>query len=143
MTFAKQDALKHDDSAGPGNGLVDEFSPNGVRLQRFASRGKLDSPWAVTLAPSTFGAFGGDILVGNFGSGQINAYEATSGEFRGQVRNTNGDPLTIAGLWGLRFPTTSLNVTDPNALYFTAGINKEADGLFGTLKPNTQKDNDK
>lgn len=143
VTFAKQDAFKHDDSAGPGNGFVDEFSPNGVRLQRFASRGKLDSPWAVTLAPSTFGAFGGDILVGNFGSGQINAYAATSGEFRGQLRNTDGDPLTIAGLWGLRFPTTSLNVTDPNALYFTAGINKEADGLFGTLTPGPHKDTEK
>jgi hypothetical protein len=67
----------------------------------------------------------------------------TSGEFRGQVRNTDGDPLTIAGLWGLRFPTTSLNVTDPNALYFTAGIIKEADGLFGTLTPNPQKDTEK
>ena len=74
---------------------------------------------------------------------QINAYEATSGEFRGQVRNTDGDPLTIPGLWGLRFPTTSLNVTDPNALYFTAGINKEADGLFGTLTPSPQKDTEK
>jgi len=139
VTLAKQTADKHDDVAGAGNGFVDVFSPNGVRLQRFASRGKLDSPWAVTLAPSTFGAFGGDILVGNFGSGQITAYEATSGEFRGQLRNTDGDPITIAGLWGLRFPTTSLNVTNPNALYFTAGINKEADGLFGMLTPNTEK----
>ena len=59
----------------------------------------------------------------------------------GQLRNTDGDALTIAGLWGLRFPTTSPNVTDPNALYFTAGINKEADGLFGTLTPNHQKYN--
>src|SRR5216684_4024783 len=78
----------------------------------------------------------------NFGSGQINAYEATSGEFRGQLRNTDGDPLTIAGLWGLRFPTTSLNVTNPNALYFTAGLNHEADGLFGTLTPNPEKAKD-
>jgi uncharacterized protein (TIGR03118 family) len=143
VTFAKQDAFKHDDVAGAGNGFVDVFSPNGVRLQRFASHGKLDSPWAVTLAPSTFGAFGADILVGNFGSGHINAYDATSGGFRGQLRNTDGDPLTISGLWGLRFPTTSLNVTDPNALYFTAGLNHEADGLFGTLTPNPEKDKDK
>jgi uncharacterized protein (TIGR03118 family) len=142
VTFARQNADKHDDVAGAGNGFVDVFSPNGVRLQRFASRGKLDSPWAVTLAPPTFGALGGDILVGNFGSGQINAYEATSGEFRGQLRNTDGDPLTIAGLWGLRFPTGSLNVP-PNTLYFTAGINHEADGLFGTLTPNPQKDTEK
>ena len=143
VTFAKQDGFKHDDVAGEGNGFVDVFSPNGVRLQRFASHGKLDSPWAVTLAPSTFGAVGGDILVGNFGSGQINAYEATTGEFRGQLlQNTDGGPLTISGLWGLRFPTTSLTVTDPNALYFTAGVNHEADGLFGTLTPNPEKDKD-
>jgi len=142
VTFAKQNADKHDDVAGAGNGFVDEFSPNGVRLQRFASRGRLDSPWAVTLAPLTFGAFGGDILVGNFGSGQINAYEATSGESRGQLRNSDGDPITIAGLWGLRFPTGSLNVP-PNTLYFTAGINHEADGLFGTLVPGPDKPGDK
>jgi len=142
VTFAKQTADKHDDVAGPGNGFVDVFSPDGVRRQRFASHGKLDSPWAVTLAPATFGAFGGDILVGNFGSGQIGAYAATSGEFRGQLGNTHGGALTISGLWGLRFPTTSLNVTDPNALYFTAGINHEADGLFGTLTPETNKHGD-
>jgi len=115
VTFAKQDAFKHDDVAGEGNGFVHVFSPNGVRLQRFASRGKLDSPWAVTLAPSTFGGFGGDILVGNFGSGQINAYNATTGDFRGQLQNSQGEPLTIIGLWGLRFPAGSLSVT-PGAL---------------------------
>src|SRR6476661_3087502 len=83
VTFAKQDAQKHDDDARPGNGFVDVFSPNGNLLQRFVSRGKLDSPWAVTLAPSTFGAFGGDILVGNFGDGRINAFDPSSGEFDG------------------------------------------------------------
>src|SRR5580700_10081768 len=66
VTFAKQDAAKHDDDAGPGNGFVDVFAPNGILLQRLASRHRLNSPWAVTLAPATFGAFGGDILVGNF-----------------------------------------------------------------------------
>jgi uncharacterized protein (TIGR03118 family) len=133
VTFAKQDAAKHDDDAGPGNGFVDVFAPSGILLQRLASEGRLDSPWAVTLAPATFGAFGGDILVGNFGDGRINAFNPTTGQFLGQLR-THGGPITISGLWGLRFPVTSLNVT-PNALYFTAGINDEADGLFGDIVP--------
>jgi len=134
VTFAKQNAQKHDDVAGPGNGFVDRFSPNGVLLQRFVSNGRLNSPWAVTLAPSTFGAFGGDILVGNFGDGHINAFDHSSGHFEGQLRNAAGDPLTIPDLWGLRFPAGSLNAV-PGALYFTAGINDEQDGLFGDLVP--------
>ena len=133
VTFAKQDADKHDDDAGPGHGFVDVFAPNGDLLQRLASRGRLNSPWAVTLAPSTFGAFGGDILVGNFGDGRINAFTPTTGQYLGQLRSANG-PLTIPGLWGLRFPTGSLNIT-ANALYFTAGPNHEADGLLGDITP--------
>ena len=133
VTFAKQDAAKHDDDAGPGHGFVDVFAPNGDLLQRLASRGRLNSPWAVTLAPSTFGAFGGDILVGNFGDGRINAFDPATGQFLGQLRSQHG-PITIPGLWGLRFPTGSLNLT-PNALYFTAGPNHEADGLLGDITP--------
>jgi uncharacterized protein (TIGR03118 family) len=133
VTFAKQDAAKHDDDAGPGNGFVDVFAPNGNLLQRLASGDRLNSPWAVTLAPATFGAFGGDILVGNFGDGRINAFNPTTGQFLGQLRG-HGGPITISGLWGLRFPAGSLNVT-PNALYFTAGIDDEADGLFGDIVP--------
>jgi uncharacterized protein (TIGR03118 family) len=133
VTFAKQDAAKTDDDAGPGHGFVDVFAPNGDLLQRLASRGRLNSPWAVTLAPPAFGAFGGDILVGNFGDGRINAFDPTTGRFLGELRH-HGRPITIPGLWGLRFPVGSLNVT-PNALYFTAGINHEADGLLGDIVP--------
>jgi uncharacterized protein (TIGR03118 family) len=134
VTFAKQDTLKHDDVAGPGNGFVDVFNTNGDLLQRFASRGRLNSPWAVTLAPSTFGAAAGEILVGNFGSGRIDSYAPTSGEPDGQLRDASGHPITVPGLWGLRFPTGSLNAA-ANALYFTAGINHEADGLLGDIVP--------
>jgi uncharacterized protein (TIGR03118 family) len=134
VTFALQGADKMDDDARPGNGFVDVFAPTGVLLQRFASRGKLDSPWAVTLAPSTFGVFGGDILVGNFGDGRINAFDPNSHAFLGQLRDTGG-PLTIPGLWGLRFGTGAFGL-DTNALYFTAGINDEADGLLGDIVPN-------
>jgi len=134
ITFAKQKPDKHDDLAGPGNGFVDVFSPNGALLQRLVSEGQLNSPWAVTLAPATFGAFGGHILVGNFGDGHINDLDRSTGHFAGQLRNAAGDPLTIPDLWGLRFPAGSLNAV-PGALYFTAGINDEHDGLFGDLVP--------
>ena len=135
VTFAKQDAAKHDDDARPGNGFVDVFSPNGDLLQRLVSRGRLDSPWAVTLAPPTFGVFGGDILVGNFGDGRINVYDRSSGQFLGELRHPAGGPITISGLWGLRFAPGTPGA-GPNTLYFTAGINGEADGLFGDIIPN-------
>jgi len=134
VTFAKQNGEKHDDVAGPGNGFVDVFNPNGDLLQRFVSEGRLNSPWAVTLAPVTFGAFGGDILVGNFGDGHINAFDRSTGHVEGRLLNASGQPLTISGLWGLRFPAGSLNAV-AGALYFTAGINDEHDGLFGNLVP--------
>jgi uncharacterized protein (TIGR03118 family) len=135
VTFAKQGPGKEDDVAGPGNGFVDVFAPNGDLLQRLVSRGKLDSPWAVTLAPPSFGAFGGDILVGNFGNGRINAYDPTSGDFQGKVSRPAGGPIVIDGLWGLRFAPATPGA-GPNTLFFTAGLNHEADGLFGTIVPN-------
>jgi len=135
VTFAKQGPGKNDDDARPGNGFVDVFSPNGDLLQRLVSRGKLDSPWAVTLAPTTFGAFGGDILIGNFGNGRINAYDPTTGMFQGELSGPGGGPIAIDGLWGLRFAPATPGAT-PNTLFFTAGLNHEADGLFGTLLPN-------
>src|SRR5947207_12228202 len=135
VTFAKQGPGKDDDAARPGNGFVDVFAPNGDLLQRFVSGGKLDSPWAVTLAPAGFGAFGGDILVGNFGNGRINAYDPVSGEFQGTLSRPDGGPVAIDGLWGLRFAPATPGA-GANNLFFTAGLNHEADGLFGTLVPN-------
>jgi uncharacterized protein (TIGR03118 family) len=139
VTFAKQGPGKADDDARPGNGFVDVFAPNGDLLQRLVSRGRLDSPWAVTLAPSSFGAFGGDILVGNFGDGHIDAYDPMTGEFQGELGGPGGGPITIDGLWGLRFAPTTLNSPGPNTLFFTAGLNHEADGLFGTLTPSISR----
>jgi uncharacterized protein (TIGR03118 family) len=135
VTFAKQGPGKNDDDARPGNGFVDVFAPNGDLLQRLVSRGRLDSPWAVTLAPPTFGAFGGDILVGNFGNGHIDAYDPTSGELRGELSSAGSGPIAIDGLWGLRFAPATPGA-GPNTLFFTAGLNDEADGLFGTILPN-------
>ena len=136
VTFARQDAAKHDDVAGKGNGFVDEFSPGGTLIKRLVSRGALDSPWAVTLAPSTFGRFGGDILVGNFGNGRVNAYDPVTGHHLGSLRTAGGEQLVIPDLWGLRFPAGSMNVV-PGALYFAAGINNEKDGLFGDIVPSS------
>jgi uncharacterized protein (TIGR03118 family) len=134
VTFAKQGPGKADDDARPGNGFVDVFAPNGDLLQRLVSRGRLDSPWAVTLAPASFGVFGGDILVGNFGDGRINAYDPMSGEFQGELSRPGGGPIVIDGLWGLRFAPATPGA-GPNTLFFTAGLNDEADGLFGTIVP--------
>jgi uncharacterized protein (TIGR03118 family) len=135
VTFAKQGPGKADDDARPGNGFVDIFAPNGDLLQRLVSHGKLDSPWAVTLAPPSFGAFGGDILVGNFGNGRINAYDPTSGDFQGELSSPGAGPIAIDGLWGLRFAPATPGA-GPETLFFTAGLNHEADGLFGTILPN-------
>jgi uncharacterized protein (TIGR03118 family) len=134
VTFAKQGPGKDDDAARSGNGFVDVFAPNGDLLQRLVNGGKLDSPWAVTLAPPTFGAFGGDILVGNFGNGRIHAYDPTTGAFQGTLSRPDGGPVAIDGLWGLRFAPATPGA-GPNSLFFTAGLNHEADGLFGTLVP--------
>ena len=100
---------------------------------RIASAGPLDAPWGLAIAPTSFGALAGSLLVGNFGDGRINAFNPATGQFLGQLR-TRGGPITISGLWGLRFPAGSLNVT-PGALYFTAGPNHEADGLLGDIVP--------
>jgi uncharacterized protein (TIGR03118 family) len=136
VSFAKQDAAKHDDAAGRGHGFVDRFDLYGDLLDRLVSRGQLDSPWGLAIAPASFGKFAGDLLVGNFGDGRINAYTLAEGDFRGALRGTDGDPIAIDGLWALRVGNggAAPNGGDPNAIYFTAGINHEQDGLFGTIK---------
>ena len=130
VTFAMRDATGHDDIAGQGHGFVDAFDTNGNLLRRLVSHGRLDSPWGLAIAPASFGDFAGDLLVGNFGDGRINAYTVDKGNFRGVLTGTNGAPITIDGLWALRVGNTA---ADPNAVYFTAGINDEADGLFGKI----------
>ena len=135
VTFALQDAAKHDDVAGHGNGFVDVFDLKGNLLTHLISHGDLNSPWGLQIAPSTFGPFAGDLLVGNFGDGMIDAYDATTGSFAGALLGTDGKPLSIGDLWGLTVGNGSANGGDPNTLYFTAGIKDEAHGLFGSLTP--------
>ena len=132
VTYAKQNAAKHDDVAGKGNGFVDVFDTDGHLKRRFASRGALNSPWGVARASFAFGRFSGDILVGNFGDGRINVFDS-DGNFLGQLRDTNGKALSIDGLWTLTLGGGAKS--SPDTLYFTAGPNGETDGLFGTITP--------
>ena len=132
VTYAKQNAAKHDDVAGPGRGFVDAFDTDGHLLQRFASRGVLNSPWGIARASFAFGQFSGDILVGNFGNGKINAFDS-NGNFLGTLRDNNGNQLKIDGLWTLTLGGGKNSSSD--TLYFTAGPNGETNGLFGTISP--------
>ena len=134
VTYAKQDADAEDDVAGPGNGYVDIFDTDGNLLQRLATRGRLNSPWGLAFAPASFGAFAGDLLVGNFGDGRINIVDPVTGEFIDQLRDANNRFITIDGLWALIVGNGG-NGGDVNKVYFTAGLNHEADGLFGSLAP--------
>jgi uncharacterized protein (TIGR03118 family) len=110
---------------------VDVFTNNGKFVRRLVSRGALDSPWGMTLAPASFGQFGGDLLVGNFGNGLINVYNATNGAWLGRLSQRNGLPIQIDGLWGLMFGNG--NAAGTNELVFSAGPSGESHGLLGKI----------
>jgi uncharacterized protein (TIGR03118 family) len=133
VSYAEQNAQRHDDVAGPGNGFVDVYSTSGVLQTRLISRGDLNSPWGLVLAPSGFGGFGGDLLVGNFGDGTIHAYDPVHGTPAGTLTNSDGNQIAIDGLWGLRFGNGTFGA--PGALVFTAGIAGESHGLLGEITP--------
>ena len=133
VTFALQDDEKHDDVAGAGNGFIDVFGTDGTWKSRFASQGVLNSPWGLVLAPASFGFFGGKLLVGNFGDGRINAFDFPGGTPVGGLKDTLGLPLTINGLWALKFGTGGRS-GPKNHLLFTAGIGDEGHGLFGVIR---------
>ena len=132
VTYALQDVAHHDDVSGPAHGFVDIFDTNGNLIQRLVSHGRLNSPWGLALAPADFGRFSNDLLVGNFGDGRINAIDPNNGAFLGQLSVQPGNPITIDDLWGLAFGNGA-SAGGTNELFFTAGINDEADGLFGTI----------
>jgi uncharacterized protein (TIGR03118 family) len=147
VTYAKQDADKHDDVAGVGNGFVDAFTTDGKLIRRLASGQTLDSPWGLALAPEGFGKFSGDLLVGNFGNGRIQAFDIRhlrgneEARFRGFLHGAHGRQLRIDGLWALQFgngaaagPTTTL--------FFTSGPQKESHGIFGSLVATTPPGHD-
>lgn len=134
VTYAVQDATKHDDVAGMSHGIIDVFDLQGHFLQRFAQHGQLNSPWGMAMAPAEFGELGGSLWVGNFGNGHINAYDPQTGRFINKVRDPHGQVLVIDGLWSLRVGNGA-NGGDAHTLYFTAGPNDEQDGIFGSLSP--------
>jgi uncharacterized protein (TIGR03118 family) len=146
VTYAKQNAQKNDVVAGAGLGFVDVFTTDGVLIKRFASSGVLNAPWGVARATQNFGEFSGDILIGNFGdegnfAGWINAFSGgADNDFRGSLRDAQGKPLAIDGLWSLVFGTF-LN-SDADTLYFTAGPNQQLNGLFGRIVAQRLPDND-
>ena len=139
VTYALQDANKHDDVAGNGNGFVDVFNLDGTPglpggQERLVSRGPLDSPWGLALAPSSFGTLSGDLLVGNFGNGSINVFDPTTGMSLGTLNDPAGKPIQIDGLWALQVGNGGSG-GDANTVYFTAGPDNETHGLFGSLTP--------
>jgi len=130
VTYAKQNAAKHDDFDAPGFGFVDKFTPGGKLLQRLERGPWLNAPWGVALAPANFGFFSGHLLIGNAGSGQIAVYDVESGHFDGLLRDANGHALQNDRLWALQFGND--HAAGPsNWLFFTAGISDESHGLFG------------
>ncbi len=134
VSYAQQDADAEDEVAGQGKGFVDAYDTAGNLLQRVAQHGQLNAPWGLALAPSTFGRFAGDLLVGNFGDGQINAYAEHNGHFthQSELRDGSGKSLSIDGLWALEFGQGGNN-GPAGTLFFTAGPDDETHGLFGQI----------
>ena len=133
VTYALQNDTKHDDVAGTGNGYVDEFNLDGSLNRRLVSLGgQINSPWGLDIAPTNFGAFSGDLLVGNFGDGTISAFDPTTGAFAGKLTGPDGATIVEGDLWGLINGNGGAG-SDPNKVYFTAGVQDEAHGLFGSI----------
>jgi uncharacterized protein (TIGR03118 family) len=135
VSYAQQDAEAADEVAGQGKGFVDAYDTAGNLLGRVAQHGQLNAPWGLALAPDSFGRFAGDLLVGNFGDGQINAYQELgngSFEHRGELQDSSGKTLTIDGLWALQFGKGGNN-GPAGTLFFTAGPDDESHGLFGQI----------
>jgi len=135
VTYAVQDTAKHDPIHAAGDGIVDIFDNNGNMVQRFISNGDMhtNAPWGVVVPPAGFGAFGGDVLVGNFGDGVLNAY-SPAGIFMDSVRDSGGNVITNLSLWDLVFGGGG-SAGDANTLYLTAGGMNEAQGVFASLLP--------
>jgi uncharacterized protein (TIGR03118 family) len=139
VAFAQQDSQKHDDVPGAGHGYVDVFTTTGHLLLRLQHGNWFNSPWGMTQAPTDFGLFSHDLLIGQFGSGQILVFNPVTGAFRGTLNDASNKPITIDGLWDIAFGSGIPNASGvassgpATSLFFTAGLNDEADGLFGTI----------
>jgi uncharacterized protein (TIGR03118 family) len=139
VTYAQQDAARHDDVGGKGHGFVDVFNLDGTPglpgdKERLVSRGQLDSPWGLAIAPSSFGNVANDLLVGNFKSGFIDIYNPATGQSLGQLKDPDGEPIHIDHLWALKVGNGGAGGR-ADTVYFTAGLDNEKHGLFGSLTP--------
>ena len=134
VAYALKEANGNDEVAGAGLGFVDVFDADGFLIRRVASRGKLNAPWGMALAPSGFGKFSNHLLVGNFGDGTINAYDLKNSTFAGQLRTTQGQVLKIDGLWGIAFGN-GFQQQPTDTLFFAAGPDEETHGLYGRIEP--------
>ena len=131
VTYAVQDAAKHDPVVGAGNGIVSVFDMDGNFVRRFVTGGALNAPWGITQASANFGPFSNDILIGNVGDGTINAFDPTSGNFVGKLIDGDGKDIVEVGLHAMVFRADGFG--DPNTLYFTSQLTSENDGLFGAI----------
>lgn len=134
VAYAKQAAPDNvDEQGGPGLGIVDIYDANGVFVKRLVSDGgRLNAPWGIALAPASAGTLGNALLVGNFGDGRINGFDASTGAYIGTIANAAGQPFELPGLWGIAFGNGTNN-QPTNTLFFAAGTNDEANGAFGRI----------
>ena len=133
VTYAQQSHKEPDEETDRGSGFVDVFDTSGHLLQRLIRGNHLKAPWGVTLAPANFGAFSNALIVGNFADGQLHAFDPESGKYLGEMKNEQGKPVVIEGLWGITFGNGGSG-GDKNALYFASGLDDEMHGLFGSLR---------
>ncbi|MFZ3341133.1 MAG: TIGR03118 family protein [Terriglobales bacterium] len=135
VTFAQRNPGSEDENDGPGLGYADVFDAKGNLLLRLQHGSYLNAPWGIAEAPGDFGVFSHRLLIGNFGDGKINAFNAVSGKLEGTLLNPDGSAINHPGLWAISFGGGNAKSGAANALYFTVGVNDEADGLFGSIVP--------
>ena len=121
---------------GRAVGLVNVFGSDGKLIRRFASGKTLNAPWGIAVAPADWGDFAGDILVGNFGDGRITAFDRATGASQGLLEDFTGQPIQLAGLWGLAFGNGKAGNLK-SGLYFAAGVDHETGGLYGRVVVDT------
>jgi len=139
VAYAKQDAEGEDEVAGHGLGIIDVYDADGTLSRRLVTRGQLNAPWGMALAPADFGRFSGMLLVANFGDGTINAYDPQTGEFRGTLRDAAHRRIVIDGLWGIAFGN-GIRDQPVNTLFFAAGPDDETHGVYGRIDVDTSDD---
>ncbi len=133
VAYAQQGSGKHFEQVGSGRGLVKVFSPTGKLLLTLQRGQYMNAPWGLALASGDFGSYSHDLLVGQFGSGEITVFDPLTGNYLGTLNGADNTPLKIDGLWALAFGNDQTAAGPATSLYFSAGPNHEANGLFGSI----------